>query len=300
MDELFRFVALRPPAPLKHEIVVDGTSPLARNLSDARGNSKGRETMNRLAQSFVHSGEFVADSASLNLPLDQLATVLQESGVSEEGSIGDLVESVLGSSAADVAQTPEFRRDLARLQDSLLALKLSSTGEGAAEVLRLLRAADAVQRIASGAQDYTFTDRLLVRLPASVFPLPTVQPPHPAPLPQPPQPAQEELLTRAGGIDEAIAALTALEQSAETGAKPTARAPAVRPAEPTKGKPKLTASAAPTNQSSSVLLDASAISRLAPSVQKTLADLKIDPAHTTVPAMLFLLKAELGRIESLL
>jgi hypothetical protein len=59
MDELFRFVALRPPTHSYDAITVDGVSPLAIRLAEARGAPNGRDETQRLAQSFIQSDDFV-------------------------------------------------------------------------------------------------------------------------------------------------------------------------------------------------------------------------------------------------
>jgi len=109
MDELFRFVTLRPPMPASDPIVLDGDSPLAATLADARGGPSGRDAMTRLAQSFVRSDDFVQDPSTLNLPLERLADALDRLDASD-GSVSDLVERALGAPASELVTSKRVRR----------------------------------------------------------------------------------------------------------------------------------------------------------------------------------------------
>jgi hypothetical protein len=59
MDELYRFIALRPPTHSYYAIIVDGVSPLGVRLAEARGAPNGCDEMQRLARSFIQSDDFV-------------------------------------------------------------------------------------------------------------------------------------------------------------------------------------------------------------------------------------------------
>jgi len=150
---------------------------------------------------------------------------------------------------------------------------------------------------------YSAARKRLVLLPGSVFPLPSV-PPAPAmpPVQASHEETQAELLARAGAIDEALLVLNALElRAADANVKETATARTVRPPATIKRTVRPTVADMPGSiESGRILLDATVISQLPASVRKTLADLKIDPAATTVPSMIYVLKAELGRIERML
>ena len=305
MDELFRFVALRPPLPSSDAIVLDGNTPLAAGLAEARRGANGREAMNRLAHSFVRSDDFVQDPATLNLPLDQLADALEEANASES-SVSDLVERTLGSSSTDLVDSDEFAADVARLQDTVLAIKLAPPDDGdAAMVLRLLGAADVVRQIAADRQDVNATIRRLVLMPSSIFPLPaaTVKTQAPATSIDPAaEEAQRDLEKRAAAIVEALHALTALRQPLAAAADGEAAAKgrgSDSPPTATKTPPRTASSETPST-SGALLLDQAAISRLPADVRETLADLGIDPATTTLPAMLKILSIELGQIERMI
>jgi hypothetical protein len=238
----------------------------------------------------------------LTLRLDQLADALEETDSSDDLTTDDLVKRVLGSSAAGVVNTPEFRSDLAHLQDSLLAVKIApTTSDTAATILRLLSVADVVQRSASGMNDLAGSPQRLVRLPASVFPLLTrVVPPVAPPAPSD-QPTQDELLERAGALDDAIQALSAIEQAIQANAAQAATGQVVHadaPSERSDARHRPEASLPV--RAGTLLLDAAAISRLSTDVRRTLSELGIDPATTTLPSMLQMLKTELGRVERML
>lgn len=304
MDELFRFVALRPPMPSSDAIVLDGSTPLAAGLAEARRGANGRDAMNRLAQSFVRSDDFVQDPATLNLPLDRLANALDQADASES-SVGDLVERTLGASAADLVGSRDFSADVARLQDTVLAIKLALPEDGdPATVLRMLGAADIVKRIASDRQNVKATTKRLILLPSSIFPLPApiakaqdpVTPTDPAA-----EAAQRVLEKQAAAIVEAIRALTAAGQLlAAVGPETTAvsrgadRHPSAEPSS------RRATGSEPQSALGTLLLDQTTISHLPAGVRETLADLGIDPVTTTLPAMVKLLRMELGRTERMI
>ena len=101
MDELFRFVALRPPMPVSDEIILDGASPLALRLAKAREAPDGRDAIDELARSFVRSEDFVQDASSLNLPLDKLAEAPITPGSTpphpSDPGLDDLVSALSGN-----------------------------------------------------------------------------------------------------------------------------------------------------------------------------------------------------------
>jgi hypothetical protein len=305
MDELFRFVALRPPTPLSDPIIIDGTSPLAISLAEARSAPNGLAEMHQLAQSFAQSDGFVGDASSLNLPLDRLADRLDESNGLGLTSAAELIESILDSTAAEVNQSPEFSADLARLQDSLLAIKLTPPDDGdAALVLRLLRAANIVQQVASGRDEIRVSTGNLMLLPASIFPLPpgpvTVAEPPDVPLGPSPEQTQKNLVARAKALDEALQALRVTRQQAF--ASSTQELTEVRVAESAArfdGEEER-ANVSFSVEANTVLLDSASISRLAPRVQKTLKNIGLDLAATPLPSLLHSLELHLGEVESLI
>ena len=304
MDELFRFVALRPPMPASDPIVLDGDSPLAAALADARRGASGRDAMNRLVQSFVHSDDFVQDPATLNLPLERLADALDRPDASD-GSVSDLVERALGAPASELVNSNEFAVDVARLQDTVLALKLAPPEDvDPATVLRMLGAADVVRQLASDRQDIKATTKRVVLMPASIFPLPA--PLAKAPVPVPPtdpaaEAAQRVLEKQAAAIVEAIQALTAVGQLL---AGTSAETPAVsRGAErhpPAETSARRASGTDARSAIGTLLLDQATILHLPAEVRETLAELGIDPVTTTLPAMVRLLRIELGRTERML
>ena len=112
MDELFRFVALRPPMPVSDEIILDGASPLALRLAKAREAPDGRDAIDELARSFVRSEDFVQDASSLNLPLDKLAEALDHARFDcrpypSDPGLDDLVKRTLGEPSRILRQIAE-------------------------------------------------------------------------------------------------------------------------------------------------------------------------------------------------
>lgn len=307
MDELFRFAALRPPTPLRDAIIVDDTSPLAVGLAEARGAPNGRDEMQKLAQSFIQSDDFVSDVRSLTLRLDQLADALEDADVLDRLGAEKLVESSLGSPAIVVARSYEFITDLARLQDSVLAIKLAPPDHGdAAMILRLLAAASVVQQIASGRKGLGGSTAHLVLLPASIFPLPPrvvtdaespAEPSGPSP-----EQTQRDLVTRAEALSEALQALRVAEQTmASSSARENISAQLVDPPTRIEGAQMRARANVPlSSRASDLLLDTAAVSQLAPGVRQTLTNLGIAPTTTTLPLILHTLKTEIGNAASLI
>jgi hypothetical protein len=208
MDELFRFVALRPAAPDPDTIVLDESTDLAGDLVAARRMPAPAAALHDAARAFASSDEFVADPASLVTPLAAVADALDST---DGESLATVLEHVFdGSSTEAVAGSPAFEADVGRLQDTLLALKLARGIDVHATVLaatlRLRRAAEVVRDVAAGRPVSAGWARRLVALPGSIFPVPDAV----ATTPDPPTDdgaAQDQLLLRAQAATEALRAV---------------------------------------------------------------------------------------------
>ena len=115
------------------------------------------------------------------------------------------------------------------------------------------------------------------------------------------QPTQEELLARAGAIDDALAALSAFENrpyrsvhKAGLMGSPFDKARQLRRRRRRRTNQ---SSSPPDSLPSSLMLDATDIAHLPTAVRTVLAEYRIDPVTTTLPSMLRTLRIELGRIE---
>jgi hypothetical protein len=117
MDELFRFVALRPPSSSSNAIVVDGDSPLAVRLASLREPNNARQKMQELAESFIDSVDFVGDASTLRLPVGDLADGLDETEPLDGASVSALIHRVLNAGASALVRSADFRHDVGGLDD---------------------------------------------------------------------------------------------------------------------------------------------------------------------------------------
>jgi hypothetical protein len=271
MDELFRFVALRKPETAASAIVLGGETPLAKRLAHARRLPDARRQMELLARWFAESDRFVSpDTDDLALPWAQLADAFAGAKVLDPARAAAIVRRVMDAGPEAVVEWREFGSDLARLEDSVLALKLAAPDDAEpGYVLRLLAAADGVRRVAAGQVLLPVSEELLVILPASVLPLPVERPPDQAPTLLPPAPPDDAALSdRAAALTEAVHALQAAASNDAAGASAV-----------------VDAIAAPADGGARMMLSQHAVSTLAPAVRQTLRGLDIDPAVVALPNM---------------
>jgi hypothetical protein len=317
MDELFRFVVLRPPQQ-GDAIVLTDDSALHSSLVDAHDASDPHAAMQNVAGMFMQSEDFVSDPSALSTPLVAVADTLEQTTAKSRDALEKAVTNALGQQPKAVAQSDAFRADRHRLADSLLALKVSGPdGVDADAILRATRAADVVERLAAndteldGSAAAKQAMRRLVALPPDLLDVPVT----PAVTPPPPTDGsaekeakeQKRLAQRAAHI---IAALQAIDVASEdTELHPVfadravterARAQAATdfpPSEIRAGAAERATRlpAAPvTAEPGSLVLAERGAAQLAAPVRETLQHLGLDPAATPVPTIVRTLHTELG------
>lgn len=128
MDDLFRFLMLRAAKPAR--------KGQADNLafSDEAKRLAGREpdvSLARIGALVRESQRFVTSPRALTLG-ERMLSVAEELGPPPVSGkkVRAAVEEILGRPAAAIVASNEFKDDVARLGDTMLAAKVTSTGEG--------------------------------------------------------------------------------------------------------------------------------------------------------------------------
>lgn len=158
MDEIFRFLMLRPP---QTGTAVEATpgSALAAKLTQAQAasGSRVRSMLKTAASDFMASPRKIGSLADLNFG-DQLSSLADRFARWSKPDFDDLdkaIEAEFGKPAADVAAIAGFKADRERISDHLIAAKLLSRDDGmpAATIERLLLVWDMVKRTADSDPD---------------------------------------------------------------------------------------------------------------------------------------------------
>lgn len=340
MFDLFRFFMLRPPEKPEagDGIPLAEAGPLHDQLKLARAAVEPLDAMGKVAAAFIAGSGFVGDPDGVanSAPLARLhgALALQpETGLDD---LKGLISTAFDADAAVVAASESLRSDKARLQDSLLAIKLAAPAEptNLEHLARDVRLVDLVERAA--ADDATLDEpqavaralkRLLV-LPADLFPLPSpLDQRRAASTPTEPPPADAHNAAaeqRAAAIEGALTELgnaTPDDFSRPAATVPVAIATTAAPfatAAPA-GEPGFlarlfglggSAAAALARPAATVAIQGAAdarltlrpeaIGQLRPDSQAVLRDLQLDLGTTSAPTAVRVLRAELGRVRQAL
>jgi len=274
MDELFRFLLLRPATP----VAPGETNQLSPSFVPA---GSSRDVARRQAQTFINGNAYAKSVAALTLSGAALQVAARLRGATAPAAeIKTLVQSATGKMIDAVVADPAFAVEQKLLADTLVAMKLLSDASGgdAAGLAVAARGYDAIQLAAHG------------RDPVSLRPLSLPDYPPGNPLPPPPSPTPTPVPTTdkgdpkaaAAAVDAALAALSRLPASAFG---PTGGAtPAGVPAAPTK---------------LAWMLSPSAIGALPDTVRKALGDNGVDLATQPLPAALDMLHAARARFNAL-
>jgi hypothetical protein len=221
MDELFRFVLLRPT-----DHPADAPAPggdLHTRLRAARAHDDPGTTIRELAAAF-RAGDAFARPADLPI-LARLADALAALPPEADGAaVTAAVRSALG--VDDLTERPEYRAERARLDDSLLAVKL--TGGDEPELTGLLRLARAANLAENPGGGVAATLSGPVAVGAGVLPVPVTAAVSPPPA-EPPATARAEAARRAaveqvGQLRAAIDLLATIQPAAAIAAVPAAAA----------------------------------------------------------------------------
>ncbi len=225
MDDLFRFLLLRPATPV---------APTDVNQLSASFVPVGstRDVARRNAQTFINSNAYARSVAALTFSAAALevATLLR-AATAPAAQIKALVQQVTGRTIDVVAADPTFAAEQTLLADTLVAMKLLSDAAGgdAAGLAVAARGYDAIGQAAHGRDPVSLRALSLPDYPAASPPPapPNPNPPHP---PEPPAPAaSSDAAVALAGVDAALAALSLLPSSSFAPTSGPAGAPPAGP-----------------------------------------------------------------------
>ena len=160
MDELFRFLMLRPPEP-GDPVKVDVSEKFRNAVAQAQQQYEGYEALRVAARAISKDLEIASfDELSLAPKILRLADRLRAQPGAQNGKAGkadldDLVEEELGDDPAAVIKSKAFAAEWERLADLLVAAKILSR-DGAVPAVRIedvLRTMDLVRLIAKDKVD---------------------------------------------------------------------------------------------------------------------------------------------------
>ena len=187
MDELFRFMTLRPAERPKQDrsVSIAAEGPFQEHLAELRGSENPVTAMAAEARRFIASEDFVGHSTQLAdggklQALDGALSASSPSSPAEEPrpdkdedddrrkqnkpgrvraaaappgpSVAKLIESIFGKKAAELLADAAFRKQIGQLFDSIIAVFLVPRTEGASleALVRAARLVDIIRRAAAG------------------------------------------------------------------------------------------------------------------------------------------------------
>lgn len=223
MDEVFRFLFLRPPAP-GVPLVVQPSDAFAKDLKEAESARDRKEALKRAASKMVESDRGLARLEDLELG-EKLLQALRSIGSEEDPSperVEKIVREIFGTKPTQLVTAAEFAKDSARLGDNLLAAKLLSrdTSVEARLMESILRLMDVIERIAGS--DGALVDGGAVRsalerptMVGEALAAPVRTPPEKQPEPEQPPPDRtvDRMRDRLRRLEEASQALTRVRPS---------------------------------------------------------------------------------------
>jgi hypothetical protein len=279
MDELFRFLSLRPATP----VATDNINPLIPSFVDA---STPRPIARRQALSFVSTPSFVkrVDSLYYSGVASQVVGALQ-AGPLPASQVSTIVQSATGQTAAGLVADPTFKAEQVRIVDTLAAMKLlsDSSGGDAAGLAQIEQGYDAITLVAEG------RDPVGLRvLGFDGFPLDPVPPPVPGSPPKPP--VVNDFVKALSNVEQAISAIRAVPASgfvgpAATGGAGTTRRGPRRATAPVRGKNTAVPGGGGADAGGWLLSD-QAIGVLSVEAKQTIAAEGLDPNSQSMPALL--------------
>ncbi len=130
MEPLFRLVLMRPPMvqdPESPSIQLTQVSDYQKSLLRLQG-SGNRQALRDLAQTFIASDLFIGEPTAtpMHTKLAELSVLLDTLQLQDEitpSELHDAIKTSLGAAPADAIKQDAFKAALARLRDSLVAIK---------------------------------------------------------------------------------------------------------------------------------------------------------------------------------
>lgn len=158
MEPLFRFVLNRPPVaqdPANPSIRLTQDSPYQTALRRLDG-SGNREGLKKLAIAFIENPQFIGspEDTPLGKAIGEFAAKLdaleRENELAAE-AVAQAIKSAFDKSAPDLARSDDFKQALARLRDSITAIKQvpAEHGRPVEDLTQQLRTLELVEKVAS-------------------------------------------------------------------------------------------------------------------------------------------------------
>lgn len=185
MEDLFRFIMLRPPETAAEErtVSIDVPSDFQRRLKEARTGRSPRMKMIDEVNAYTASDAFVASPSTLAYydRIVRFSDRVREQDQLDLSALRTLTREVFGKDAQTLTAEEAFRRDHSRAADSIVATKITPARllgdmDALADAARVF---DVIERIAAG--DASLGDKGAARaalsrtilLPQGLFPLPS-------------------------------------------------------------------------------------------------------------------------------
>lgn len=126
MNELFRFVSVRPPRTASDEKTVKGSKLMEHStlLAELR-KAKDKQARDAVATDFRKKADFIDDTAKLKSPLMKVADAFSKLEDVETIDVAKTIETSTGAKPGDVLRSEEFLADRLRLLETALALRES-------------------------------------------------------------------------------------------------------------------------------------------------------------------------------
>ena len=311
MDDVFRFMTLRPPEYVdlntSNNVATENSqSDYQQQLKEKRNSEKALEEMVKHGKEFIESEKYVDGLDQLTIPLKQFgADLLQEESLSLN-TLNQIIQRVFGQDVGILITEADYIKDRQNSADSLIALIIAKEEQtqNYEDLIHALRLFGIIERAA--VQDDTLdTEEAIeealnqtVLLPEKIFPLPT--PLYPRGISTEEQEdirneiikqkkEREKLKQQLTNLQNALEELSAVKSSDFRQVKVEAEIQ-----EPSRSTPKpqgkfVSAQA----KESPWILSEEAINRLSPNTKEVIGDLGISLNPTPLPEMLEIVEAKL-------
>jgi len=289
MQEVFRYIEQaipQPPDKIPPAEVGNQQTPFQNQIASARNAPNPRAQMSKVAQQFLSSDRFLSQPlqqlrfGSQNLALaDSLEQAPSKNG--SEPVPADLIGRIYGASASQLMADPAFLDDRARLDDALLALKLTGNqGIGDAGLLsRMRRAVSVVERAAEGDKDLAALMRRPLRVAERLLPPSFNAPPVQTPPPPPEVDAGQNLFRKVAALEETYSALSSVRPH-EIQLAPASPDRAVPPQAGSHAQAESRTKQVRGGDATRMLASPAAVARMSSQVKASLASLGIDLASS--------------------
>jgi hypothetical protein len=206
MEDLFRFLMIRPPEAVEKEAAIPLEQPTGFQaaLRDASASDSPRKAVKEAANRFIQAGDNYIDShKSLNLgrQMLDLREQIETQDVNSLDMLQDAIKTVFQKPAETIVKSSEFVEDNCKLADSIIAIKLtpSEHHKPLAKLVKVLQTMALIGRVAAvdasldeaGGVSRALSATLL--LPEMLWPDQLGQP---TPVKRPPSPEKPEKLVR--------------------------------------------------------------------------------------------------------